>query len=198
MTEKNYNPQQKEKKAMKKVKVAEKTKKPQEKVGKKPEEVKKPVEKIEEKKAEAKGSEKTKPKSKKKKEEAIVNSYSIPISTKKAAAICKFIKGKTIVDARNYLEQVAVGKKVIPMKGEIPHQKGKVMSGGFPKNASLQFITLLKSLAGNSNVNEIDNPIIAEAVANMASRPFGKFGRWRRKRTHIKLVAKEKMEKKKK
>ncbi len=190
MTEKNYNPQQKEKKAMKKAKIAEKTKKTQEKVEKKPEEKKKP----EKTNAEAKVSEKPK----KKKIEAVVNSYSIPISTKKAAAICRFIKGKTIVDARNYLEQVAVGKKVIPMKGEIPHQKGKVMSGGFPKNASLQFINLLKSLAGNSNVNEIDNPVIVEAIANIASRPYGRFGRWRRKRTHVKIVAKEKMEKKKK
>ena len=33
--------------------------------------------------------------------------------------------------------------------------------------------------------------IEAEAVANLASRPYGRFGRWRRKRTHIKLVAKE-------
>ena len=28
-------------------------------------------------------------------------------------------------------------------------------------------------------------------MANQASRPMGRFGRWERKRTHIKLVARE-------
>jgi large subunit ribosomal protein L22 len=199
MTEKNYNPKQKEKKAMKKVKVAEKVKKDivqdikgkdkvSEEVAKKEEKIAEKVEKETEKKPEEK--KKTKPKVKK--DIAVVNSHNLPISTKKSRDICKFIKGKKIEDAQAYLEEVVKGKKAIPMKGEIPHRKGKMMSGGFPKNAAKHFIVLLKSLAGNANVNEIDNPVITEAIANLASRPYARFGRWQRKRTHIKLVAKEK------
>ena len=204
MTEKNYNPKQKQKKAMKKVEVATKVKKEiikdieakdkvPERVAKKEEKIAEEVakkevsEKKEEKKPEPK---KTKPKVKK--NEAVVNSYTLPISTKKSAAICRFIKGKTIEDSQAYLEEVIKRKKAIPMKGEIPHRKGKMMSGGFPKNAAKHFIILLKSLAGNSIVNGIDNPVIVEAVANLASRPYARFGRWRRKRTHVRLVAKEK------
>jgi len=205
MTEKNYNPKQKEKKAMKKSETATKIKKEIikdiEEKGRVPKKIAEKEEKIAEEvseKSEVKGekkSEKKQPKIKKK--EAVVNSYNIPISTKKAAAMCRFIKGKTIESSQFYLEQVILRRKSIPMKGEIPHRKGRIMSGGFPKNAAKQFIILLKSLAGNSIVNGIDNPIIVEAIANIASRPYAKFGRWRRKRTHVKLIAKEKEEIKK-
>ena len=69
------------------------------------------------------------------------------------------------------------------------------MSGSFPIKTAKEFIIVLKGLLGNANVNEIDNPIITEAVANIASRPYSKFGRVRRKRTHLKLIAKEKKKK---
>ncbi|RLG12351.1 hypothetical protein DRN73_02905 [Candidatus Pacearchaeota archaeon] len=199
MTEKNYNPQQKEKKAMKKIETAEKKKiaipekknKVEKLIEKK--EAKGVEKKQEEKKTEEKKNLKEEKKEVKKKEFAIVNSYSIPISTKKAAAICKFIKGKTIDEAEELLNQVVQRKKAVPIKGEIAHRKGKIMSGIFPKNASEQFIVILKALAGNSNVNGINEPVIVEAVANLAQRPYSRFGRWRKKRTHIMLKAKEKI-----
>ena len=203
MTEKDYNPKQKQKKAMKKAEVATKVKKEiikdiegenkvPEKTAKKEEKIAEEVAKKESPKEEKTKEEPKKTKPKVKKTEAVVNSYNLPISTKKSAAICRFIKGKTIEESQNYLEEVIRGKKAIPMKGEIPHRRGRMMSGGFPKNAARHFIVLLKSLAGNSSVNEIDNPVIVGAVANLASRPYGRFGRWRRKRTHVKLVAREK------
>ena len=78
------------------------------------------------------------------------------------------------------------------MKGEYPHRKGKGMSGGnFPQRASRHFIVLLKGLAGNANNHEIDEPIIFEASANWARAPRGRFGRVKRKRTHITIKAKE-------
>lgn len=198
MTEKDYNPEQRNKKAMKKAATSQKLKvkkeiiKDIEKGGKVSENVanneEKKVEKQEEKKEEVKKPQKLIVK----KSEAIMNSYNVPISTKYSMAICKFIKGKTIEDAQKYLEEVSRLKKIIPMKGEIPHRKGKIMSGRFPVNASKQFIVLLKSLTGNSTMNGLDDPIIVEAVANKAPRPYGRFGSWKRKRTHIKLVARDK------
>ncbi len=213
MTEKNYNPNQQKNKSMKKAAVADKMKKTiikdiEKKVGEKKE-----VQNKSEPNTNVKISDKSEPTKEKKlvntlkntkkkeiikKDQAVVNSRSISISTKKAADICRFIKGKTIDSAMADLEMINKKKKVLPMKGEIPHQKGKrMMSGGFPKNASREFIVLLKSLIGNSNANGIDDPVITEAIANLASRPFGRFGRWKRKRTHIKLVARNKKEKKK-
>ncbi|MCK4647714.1 hypothetical protein KAT24_02180 [Candidatus Pacearchaeota archaeon] len=127
-----------------------------------------------------------------KKTEAVINGKSLPTSTKKSSAVCKFIQGKRIQKAISDLEQVLVHKKVVPMKGEIPHKKGKrISSGGYPKKTVEYFIKLLKSLQTNANVNGLDEPVIVEAIANMASRPYGKFGRVRRKRTHVKIKVRE-------
>ena len=202
MTEKDYAPQQKESKKM----IIEKPKKiPVVKAPvnnkidneKNAKEDKKLIdEKTSEPTGEAiKSEEKKKPIVKhpiKKKTEAVVNAKSLPISTKHSMAICKFIRGKKINDCIEYLEQVIVGKKAMPMKGEIPHRKGKMMSGRFPKNASQHFIKLLKSLGANANVNNLEEPIISEVIANMAQRPHGKFGRVRKKRTHVTIKCKEK------
>jgi len=153
-------------------------------------------EQIKDKPEESKPAEKKKPIQKKpvvKKTEAIVNGISVPISTKHSIAICRFIKHKKIETAIKDLEDVLMYKKAVPMKGEIPHRKGKgMMSGRYPKNAVESFINLLKSLLANSNANELENPVIKEAFANFAQRPAGRFGRTKKKRTHIKIVAKEK------
>jgi len=129
--------------------------------------------------------EKVKPK----KTEAVVNGYSLPISAKHSIAICKMIKGKRIEDAIQYLEKVALLKTAVPMRGEIPHRKGNIGPGRYPQKAAKNFIVLLKSLAANAS--DLEEPRIYEAVSNLASRPYGKFGRIKKKRTHIKLVAKE-------
>ncbi len=128
-----------------------------------------------------------------KKTEAVVRGVGTPISSKQSFAICKFIKHKEINKAINELEEILLHKRALPMKGEIPHRKGAIMSGRYPKNAIEEFIKLLKSLNSNAIANEISNPVISEAFGNFASRPYGRFGRVRKKRTNIKIVAKEKV-----
>lgn len=208
MTEKNYNPEQKGRKTMQKIETATKIKNigitKKEVVSEEPKakaivseksEPKAVVSEAEPKKAakekaSAEAKKQTKPKIKR--TEAVVKSYNLPISTKKSSAICKFIKGKTIENALSDLEKVVKIKKAVPMRGEIPHRKGKIMAGRFPKETAKHFILLLKSLAGNANVNEIDNPVIVEAFANIGSLPYARFGAWRRKKTNVKIVAREK------
>ena len=127
------------------------------------------------------------------KKEAVVNSFNAHLSAKTSGAVCRFILRKTIEQAISDLELVAKGKKVVPMKGEIPHKKGKgIMAGRYPKNAAEHFIVLLKTLRGNANVNGIEEPVIVEAFANIGERPYGRFGAIRRKRAHIKIIAKSK------
>ena len=110
-------------------------------------------------------------------------------------SICKFIKNKTIEQATLDLEQVVLKKKAVPMKGEIPHKHGKgMMSGRFPQRAAKEFISALKSVAGNANANGIDEPVIVEAVANIGDRPYARYG-IRRKRTHLKIKVKNKVAK---
>jgi ribosomal protein L22 len=192
MTERNNNPNQKTKnKGI--VETPKENKNLFQKNEEKKEEDKTPL--VEEKVSEKK-EEKKKPivkKAMKKKNYAIMNSYNLPISTKHSMALCKFVKWKTISKAVEDLQKVLEHKKAIPMKGEIPHRKGKgMMSGRYADKSTKQFIILVKSLGANAVANEMDEPIIVEGVANMASRPYTRFGRGRKKRTHIKLTAGEK------
>ncbi len=121
---------------------------------------------------------------------AVTNLSNLPISTKKARDVCRFIKGKRIEEAIEDLEEVIAKRKAVPMRGEIPHKKGKgISSGGYPKKVAQFFIKALKNLEANSR--ELNDPIISLAIANIGSRPLGRFGRIRRKRTHLKLVAEE-------
>ena len=93
------------------------------------------------------------------------------------------------------VELVIKMKKPLKMKGEIPHRKGNIMSGRYPINACKVFINLLKSLIANSQVNNLENPYIAVAIANDASRPFKRGGSMRFKRTNVLLIAREKIKK---
>ncbi len=136
------------------------------------------------------------PKPKIKKDSAVVKGISLPISTKDSIAVCNFIKYKTIDNALSDLKDVLERKKFIPMKGEIPHRKGsgKIGSGSgrYPEKTIKYFVRLLKSIKANSENNELEEPIINLAFANKASRPFGRFGKTKKKRTNIKVVVKEK------
>jgi ribosomal protein L22 len=179
MTEKNYAPSEKDKKISgKKIKAEA------------------PAVKAEEKKEEPKAEGETENKKGKKievvkKDRAIVHGASLPVSKKHSMSICKMIKGKTPDKAITMLESVVKLKWAVPMNNrEVPHRKGNIMAGRYPVNASRVFIDLLKQLKANSSVNGIDNPIIAAAKADKASRPHRRGGT-RAKRTHIYLEARE-------
>jgi len=150
----------------------------------------------EDKKQASKKVAKVSEKSKVKREEAIVNGSSLPLSTKDAAAVCRFIRYKKIDKAIEELEEVVKMKRSIPTKGEIPHRKGPGKrasgSGRFPIKTCINFIKLLGSLKANSENNGLENPVVAIAYANIATRPAGRFGRTRKKRSHIKIIAKNK------
>ena len=136
-----------------------------------------------------------------KKDNAEVNIQNGSVSTKYSRDICKFIKHKKIEKAINDLEQVLAYKKAIPMKGGVGHKKSAggfaSGSGKYPQDATEYFIGLLKSLSANAIVNGLENPVIVEAFANIGQKPRARFGRWKRKRTHLRLVAKELIKKQK-
>jgi len=123
-----------------------------------------------------------------KKIDAVVNGRNLPISTKYSVAICNYIRGKNIDKAIFMLEEVEKFKKPVPMKGEIPHRKGKIMSGRYPIKAVREFIKVLKSLKANAIVNELEiEKYVLFCKANIAPRPYKRFGRARFKRTHVTL-----------
>ncbi len=194
MTEKNYNPEQKNNKTISKQQKAQKiqqqTAAKTEKLEKK-EEIKTEIMETNAKEKKEETVSKPAVKEKPKKTKAVVNGIGIPISTKQSMAISRFIKRKKIEDAIRDLENVARLKKAVPMKGEIPHRKGEIMSGRFPQKAAKEFIILLKSLAANSIYNGLEEPIITQSVPNLGARPFGRRG-IRKKRTNITIIAEDK------
>lgn len=127
----------------------------------------------------------------KKKTEAVVKGRDLPISTKHAIAICRFIRGKTIDKSISELSQILQFKKALPMRGELPHRKGKIMSGRYPIKAIQHFIRLLKQLAANATVNGLElEKARVECKADRAARPHKRFGQERFKRTHVELKLK--------
>jgi ribosomal protein L22 len=129
---------------------------------------------------------------------AIVNAYSVSISTKHSSAICKMIMTRPIDGSIEMLNLVLQEKLAVPMAAlEIPHRKRSLMpkgfggGGRFPRNAAREFILLLKQLKANCETNGVENPVVTIAMANIASRPFKKEGR-RAKSTHIHLEARDK------
>jgi len=133
--------------------------------------------------AKEKNSKENKPK----KTEAIVNARNLPISTKHSVAICNMIRNKEIDKAISLLEQAELKKIPVPMRGEIPHKKG-IMSGRYPIGALGHFIKSLKVLKANALVNELElEKYKIFCKANLASRPYRRFGKGKFKRTHLTL-----------
>lgn len=195
MPEENKNIKEKEesKEKHEEKKVAEQPK------GKKVEEDTKEEKKEEQKRTEIKEKKKEeKAEEKPKKTEAVAYGKDLPISTKHAVAICKFIRGKRIDKAVSLLGEVLKMKRAVPMKLEIPHRKGKGMERGrYPIKASQHFVKLLRQLASNATINELElEKGRIECKANRASRPYKKFGREKFKRTHVMLKLKEPKKKK--
>jgi len=128
-------------------------------------------------------------KAEEKKIDAVVRGSDIPASTKHAIAICNSIRGKTIEKAVIFLEEVLKMKKAVPMKGELPHRRGKgIERGRYPIKATAEFIKLLKQLSANAIANGIDiENLKIECKADRANRPYRRFGSRKFKRTHITL-----------
>ncbi len=120
-----------------------------------------------------------------KRNEAVVNGNDLRAGIKHSIAVCNFIRGKEIDSAIMDLDEVVKMKKAIPMRGEIPHRKG-MMSGRYPVKAAGIYLKLLKSLKSNAIANEMElEKFRIFAMANVASRPYKRFGQGRFKRSHV-------------
>ena len=123
----------------------------------------------------------------KEKKEAKVSGRNLTMSIKHAVAICNMIRRKNIDKAISMLEEVIKFKRVVPMKGEIPHKKG-IMSGRYPVKASLIILNLLKSLKANALLNELElEKFELFCMPNVAFRPYKRFGQGRIKRSSVEL-----------
>lgn len=122
----------------------------------------------------------------------------LPISTKQSIEICSFIKGKSLLKAKELLEGAVKMKVPVPFRRFTEgagHKKGKIASGRYPVKASSEILKLINSLEANAQQKGLDTSslVISHACANKASRT-PRYGRIRgrlTKRSHVELIATE-------
>ncbi|MFW6230498.1 MAG: 50S ribosomal protein L22 [Nanoarchaeota archaeon] len=126
----------------------------------------------------------------------------LSVSTKKAVETCKWVKGKSLSQARKMLEDVVALRRAVPytrFNQELAHQRN-TGSGGFPVTVCKEMLLLLKSAEANATAKGLNTEALTveHACAHLASRPM-RYGRQRRikaKRTHLEIVLKEGVQKK--
>ena len=135
----------------------------------------------------------------------IVRGRDLPISTKHAVEICSFIRGKSLQKSKKALQEVMDKKIAVPFKRfnkDTGHKPGRMAAGRYPYKASQKIFDLLASLEANAQNKGLDiNSLhLVTVIANKAScpmRPGRRRGRSMR-RTHIDIIAEEKVSEKKK
>lgn len=127
-----------------------------------------------------------------------VHGRDLPISTKHAVEICKFIKGKSLQQSKKMLQDVMEKKRAVPFtrfKRNIGHKPGNMAAGRYPYKASKIILQLLNSLEANAENKGLDaqSLYVTTLIPNRASRPLhmGRHRQRKMKRTHIRIIAQE-------
>jgi large subunit ribosomal protein L22 len=126
------------------------------------------------------------------------------ISHKHAREIAVTIKGMSIENARNYLQDVIKLKRAVPFRryhNEVGHKSDTgVMSGRYPQKAATEFVKLLDNLESNAEYRGMDLDrlkIINTAVhkgrkiQRFTPRAMGRASPKIDILTHVELVAQE-------
>lgn len=120
----------------------------------------------------------------------------VPISTKTAAMIAQFVRGKSATRAQRDLKEVLLQKQAVPFTrySEGAGHKTKIGPGKFPQKATKTFLTLLNSVVKNAEDQGLaEDLVIIGCTAQQGSRGYS-YGRWRgrkTKSTHVEMVVQE-------
>ncbi|MCS7122152.1 MAG: 50S ribosomal protein L22 [Archaeoglobaceae archaeon] len=87
--------------------------------------------------------------------------YEMPISFKHAVEICGEIRGKKLLQAMKFLEEVVSMKKAVRFKKykkKVPHKSSleKWYAGRYPKKAAMYILDVLKNLEANAKYKGLD------------------------------------------
>ena len=129
--------------------------------------------------------------------------YEMPISFKHAVEICAAIRGKKVVDAMKYLEEVIKLKRPVPFKKykkKIAHKRGldKWYAGRYPQKAARYILNVLKNLVANAEYKGLkkEELVITHIQAKMGRkikkywpRAFGRATPWFQQLTTVEVVA---------
>jgi LSU ribosomal protein L22P len=110
------------------------------------------------------------------------------VSHKHSVAIARELKGRTLDDARSYLERVVEGEEPVPFKshnGGVGHRSGVDGwdAGRFPEKASGAFLDLLRNVSNNAEQQGFEPEgmeivhVAAHKVGEIEGRTPRAFGR---------------------
>jgi len=130
----------------------------------------------------------------------------IPVKPKFAVNVCKAIKGKTVKQARAFLEGVTELKVAVPFrvhKRQVKHRKGGVGPGQYPVNVAAATLRILNDAASNAEYKGLDpdTMYVWHACAHRGApmpgsmpRAQGRATAWDKSTSHIEIVLKTKEE----
>jgi len=130
--------------------------------------------------------------------EAIANGMNIGISRKESVEICRLIRNKPVEKAKKILEKVIEKKVAVPYKrylGSVPHRKGNIGPGRYPIKASQKILSLIKSAEANAEQKGMSKNLLISHISAHKGETQSRYGRKmgkKAKRTHIKIIIKEK------
>jgi len=127
----------------------------------------------------------------------------LQIPWKKSVELARAVRGKTVEQAREYLENVAALKQPVPMKRYkrwIAHKSG-VGPARYPVKAAKAFLRVLESAVANAEFTGKDNPdgmriMVINAhkgAIQKAYRPraHGRSGPWNQDTVNLEIVLEE-------
>lgn len=130
----------------------------------------------------------------------------IPVKPKFGVNVCKAIKGKTVEQARAFLEDVVELKRAVPFrvhKRQVKHRKGGVGPGQYPVNTARAVLRVLNDAASNAEYKGLDpdNMYVWHAATHRGApqpgfmpRAQGRATPWEKSTSHIEIVLKNKEE----
>jgi large subunit ribosomal protein L22 len=131
------------------------------------------------------------------------------VSPKAAREVCKTIKGMKLEEARNFLQQVALKKRAVPIrkyKKKLPHRSGlqKAYAGRYPVKAAQKILEVLEVAEANAEFRGFDTErlrIIHAAahqgmkIRKFIPRAFGRSSPYFNRLCHVELVLEQTEEK---
>jgi large subunit ribosomal protein L22 len=130
--------------------------------------------------------------------------HELHISAKHSQNIMRVIKGKTILQAKQLLEEVIAMERAIPFvthNDDVSHRRGRMGPGAYPQKASQHILTVLKNAENNAEYKGLDaeSMIITHAsayrgrkISGFMPRAFGRSSPKNKQTTNVEIIVEEK------
>lgn len=126
----------------------------------------------------------------------------VPVSVKDSLEVCRFLKGKKLKDAKEYLEKVIEKKAPIPFKSHldsVSHRRG-MGPGRYPVKVSKYILELINNVEANAENKDLDveNLVIHSilvkkgiSIKKYKPRAMGRSTPFFKERVHFEIIVKE-------